>query len=119
MLLHIFLHFCIGIGYSVREPHNVIRILESIIEGQCEILVCPLAMPIILLQESIVMHVMCEFRRFYLLALNVILKVLDILAASLPSILVLQRTLVWLQFVWIFLLKFFQGEDYGFHPDLE
>jgi hypothetical protein len=107
MLLHILLHFRVGVRDCMREPNCIFAVLESVVERKRVVVFSTLPTTVVVLQEAVVVHISRKLGVFNLRSHYLVLEVFDVLAAPLPPILELQGVLTVLDLVGMLLLVLF------------
>ena len=107
ILFYVLLHFSVGVRYCMCEPYCVLRVLKSIVKGESVVILSAFPTTIIVLQESIVVHILGELSILNFGSDDFVLEVLDVFTGSLPPVLVRERVLAFLNFVWVALLVLF------------
>lgn len=97
------------------KPNFVARVLKAVLEGERVVAVDPFTVAVVFVEKFVVVLVLDKLVVGVRVAGNVILKILNIFARSIPPILLAPECV----FVWLRLTrKLFLGEDHGLHPCL-
>jgi hypothetical protein len=98
------------------KPHFIFTVFKSILERESKVIFNALAMPVIVVQEFIVVDIGCKVGCVGAVAGNVILEIVDIFAISEPTILLApERPIVQIARGVLLLLVFLLAENYGLH----
>ena len=100
------------------KPNLIAWVFETVLKFQCEVGFGTFARSVLLLKESVVVHVTSEVLGIcILLAFDIIGHVLYLFACALPSFLNGKWVSV-LREIRVFSLEFFQAKNYRFHANL-
>ncbi len=99
----------------MRKPYLVFQVLKLVFETQSVVVFYALAVTVIILQKLIVVEVGCKFCGINAVPGDIILKILNVFASSVPSILICPKRVVILDRFSAYLLKSFLAEHDRFH----
>ena len=102
----------------MRKPDLIFQVLKLVFETQSVVVFYALPMAVIILQKLVVVKIGCKLGGIDAVPGDVVLKVLNVLASSVPSVLICPKRVVILGRFSANLLESFLAEHDWFHTSL-